>query len=465
MVTGDNPLTAHFIAKEAGIIDGTEGPNALMEGPTFRKMSPEERAAVALDIRVLARSSPTDKLMLVREHKRLGEVVSVTGDGTNDAPALKEADVGFALGLAGTEIAKEACDIVILDDNIQSMARAVLWGRNVYQSIRKFLQFQLVVNVVAVTLNFISACAGVPLPLGAVPLLWVNMIMDSMGALALATEPPRMSLMDRKPFGRRAPLINRAMYRNIIGMSIYQLIVCLVLQFAGESIFNMSCFPASFGTNDDENCYGTTLQLNSMIFNVFVFMQVCNEINSRRIEESNVWSELHKSHLFCIIIVITIGIQALIMEVVGATQVGEKIGIVGVTGAMWGAALLLGFITFPVGYFIRLVPLEWCIGPLDEDVTQMSKFEKLIHFPQRKAPVFEDEEDESTSEEAGPVEEILKEKSAAADLGKSTESARRLIKLRVYVHAVAFVNVVQRSTTSNTKRIKDTLSENEIRAA
>ena len=159
MVTGDNALTAQAIAKEAGIlVEGDDG--LVLEGPVFRKMSRKEQEAIATKIRVLARSSPADKLMLCNLQKELGEVVSVTGDGTNDAPALKDADVGFALGIAGTEIAKEACDIVILDDNIQSM-KAVLWGHSVFQSIRKFLQFQLVVNVVAVSLNFISACAGI----------------------------------------------------------------------------------------------------------------------------------------------------------------------------------------------------------------------------------------------------------------------------------------------------------------
>mmetsp|Transcript_14750 Transcript_14750/g.31607 ORF Transcript_14750/g.31607 Transcript_14750/m.31607 type:complete len:1093 (-) Transcript_14750:140-3418(-) len=470
MVTGDNPLTAKFIAHEAGILDGSEGPNALLEGPVFRKMSSEEKRAVALDIRVLARSSPTDKLVLVRQHKALGEVVSVTGDGTNDAPALKEADVGFALGLAGTEIAKEACDIVILDDNIQSMAKAVLWGRNVYTSIRKFLQFQLVVNVVAVTLNFISACAGVPLPLGAVPLLWVNMIMDSMGALALATEPPRMSLMERKPFGRVAPLINRGMFRNIIGMSIYQLIVSLVLQFAGHKIFNIDCFPAKFGSNPEDLCYGRTLQQNSMIFNVFVFMQIFNEVNSRRIEEKNVFSELHRSHIFIGIIIITIGVQVAIMLGVGITRVGEKIGIVEITGPMWGAAIVLGALTLPLGFLIRLVPLDWCFGPNDDDVTEMSKIEKLLHFPQRKAPEFEAEDvEEDTTDDMGSdsveknVARSVGETVAVGELaddgvkkgGSVMSKSRRLVKLRVYVHAVAFVNVVQRSTTSQQLRIKD----------
>lgn len=304
MVTGDNVLTAKFIAKEAGILDDEYEEGAVMEGKKFRQMSEAERAEVALPLRVLARSSPNDKLLLVQSHKRLGEVVSVTGDGTNDAPALKEADVGFALGLAGTEIAKEASDIIILDDNISSMAKAVLWGRNVYDSIRKFLQFQLVVNIVAVSLNFISACAGKPLPLGAVPLLWVNMIMDSMGALALATEPPRRELMKRKPFGRRAPLINRAMMRNIVGISLYQLVVCLILQYAGTRIFNIDC-------TDAEQC---ELEISSVIFNTFVFMQVFNEISSRRIDEFNVFQDIFKSYYFMAIIAITIVVQVTLWD-------------------------------------------------------------------------------------------------------------------------------------------------------
>ncbi|KAA8494279.1 Calcium-transporting ATPase 4, plasma membrane-type [Porphyridium purpureum] len=461
MVTGDNPLTAKFIATEAGILDGSEGPEALLEGPVFRKMSDEEKRRVALGIRVLARSSPTDKLLLVRQHKKLGEVVSVTGDGTNDAPALKEADVGFALGLAGTEIAKEACDIVILDDNIQSMAKAVLWGRNVYSSIRKFLQFQLVVNVVAVTLNFISACAGRRLPLGAVPLLWVNMIMDSMGALALATEPPRMSLMDNKPFGRRAPLINRAMFRNIFGVSIFQLTVTLVLMFAGNDIFNLGCFPPEFAPDEEFPCEGSTLKLNSLIFNTFVFMQIFNEINSRRIEERDVFSKILDSKLFCVIIVITILVQVALMLGVGQTRVGQQIGIVTISGAMWGTSIVIGLLALPVGFLVRSIPLDWCAGPLDDDITQMSKFEKFFHFPQRKEPVFEEDEEEEGDDESlmedttgarVPLAEVVDASKLASD------RAQRLVKLRVYVHAVAFINVVNRAASSK-KMIKSVGTE------
>lgn len=379
-----------------------------------------------------------------------------------DGPALKEADVGFALGIAGTEIAKEACDIVILDDNISSMTKAVLWGRNVYESIRKFLQFQLVVNVVAVTLNFISACAGVPLPLGAVPLLWVNMIMDSMGALALATEPPRPELLQRQPYGRRAPLINRAMFRNIIGMSIYQLIVCLILQFRGEDIFGFDeCLQLDgIEPTVSSPCPGTDLQINSVIFNVFVFMQIGSEINSRRIAEFNIFSRIQHSALFLIIVGITVGIQVAIMLIVGGTTVGDSIGIGKINGVAWGTAIVLGILVLPVGFLIRLFPLDWCYGPTDEDPTQMSKLETLLHLPKRKPHVAEIEDDEATAEifgadKSAPASNIARSPSEAADefrvavaaTGKTAPSPAR-VRLRVFVHAVAFVNVVSRGRLS-----------------
>ncbi|CAL6274287.1 unnamed protein product [Bathycoccus prasinos] len=353
MVTGDNAVTARAIAIEAGIFDPNEEEKGatILEGPVFRKMSRAEQESVAMKIRVLARSSPTDKLVLCNLQRELGEVVSVTGDGTNDAPALKDADVGFALGIAGTEIAKEACDIVIMDDNIKSMAKAVLWGRNVYQSIRKFLQFQLVVNVVAV------------ITLGAVPLLWVNMIMDSMGALALATEPPSDRLMDRQPFGRTAPLVNKQMWRNIIGVSTYQLIVCITLMFAGTSIMGIEC-PIIDG---HEDCHHRTLELNGFIFNAFVFMQVFSEVNSRRISDFNVFEDIHKSGLFCTIILLTVGVQVLFIEVVGSTVVGPAIGFVNLTTKEWITSIVLGVIILPVGALTRCVPLSLFPGVTDEE--------------------------------------------------------------------------------------------------
>ena len=379
MVTGDNKLTAEAIAREAGILeDGDDG--LILEGPVFRKMSQSEKEAVAVKIRVLARSSPADKLTLCNLQKSLGEVVSVTGDGTNDAPALKDADVGFALCIAGTEIAKEACDIVILDDNIASMAKAVLWGRNVFQSIRKFLQFQLVVNVVAVSLNFISAAAGITeLPLAAVPLLWVNMIMDSMGALALATEPPSPHLMERKPFGRSAPLVNREMWRNIVVMSVYQLIVCLVLLFAGQDLLGID--------ETDGDAHYRTLRVNSVIFNTFVFMQIFSEINSRKITEWNVFEGIQDSPIFCFIIFLTIGTQAAFIEGVGRTVVGPAIGFMNLTGGEWAVCIVIGFCALPVGFIARQLPLDIFPGMTDEEAAAAAMEEKKLAVAAANAAV------------------------------------------------------------------------------
>merc|ERR1711998_681402 len=218
-------------------------------------MGAEQRHALAR-LQVLARSSPTDKLTLVRRLKEMGEVVAVTGDGTNDAPALKEANVGLAMNIAGTEVAKDASDIVIMDDNFRSIVSAVKWGRSVFDNIRKFIQFQLTINFVALILAFFSAvwCAFAPppetdvtkasfdtekcTPLNAIQLLWINLIMDSMGALALATEEPEDSLLDRKPIGKTEGLISPIMVRNITIQGVYQLIVLFGILFKGDLMFN-----------------------------------------------------------------------------------------------------------------------------------------------------------------------------------------------------------------------------------
>ncbi|KAG5008585.1 hypothetical protein JHK87_017100 [Glycine soja] len=225
MVTGDNLQTAKAIALECGILASIEDavePN-IIEGKKFRELSEKEREDIAKKITVMGRSSPNDKLLLVQALRKGGEVVAVTGDGTNDAPALHEADIGLSMGIQGTEVAKESSDIIILDDNFASVV--VRWGRSVYANIQKFIQFQLTVNVAALVINVVAAITSGDVPLNAVQLLWVNLIMDTLGALALATEPPTDRLMHRSPVGRRSfdfPMHNFNQRHNIV-------FLCLVL--------------------------------------------------------------------------------------------------------------------------------------------------------------------------------------------------------------------------------------------
>lgn len=260
MVTGDNMMTAKSIARQCGIY--VHGSIAL-DGSSFRKMSRQERQSILPQLRVLARSSPEDKRLLVNDLKQLGEVVAVTGDGTNDGPALKAADVGFSMGIAGTEVAKEASSIILMDDNFSSIVKAISWGRCVNDSVKKFLQFQLTVNVTAVMLTILSAMGSQEQKsiLTAVQLLWVNLIMDTFAALALATDPPSADLLKRSPESKNASLINISMWKMIIGQSIYQIGVILV--FLYTNILGLKNEPAT---------------LQTVVFTIFVFCQIFNEI-------------------------------------------------------------------------------------------------------------------------------------------------------------------------------------------
>ncbi|XP_065279219.1 plasma membrane calcium-transporting ATPase 3 isoform X9 [Emys orbicularis] len=315
MVTGDNINTARAIAAKCGILQPGED-FLCLEGKEFNRRIRNEKGEIEQErldkiwpkLRVLARSSPTDKHTLVKGiiDSTIGEqrqVVAVTGDGTNDGPALKKADVGFAMGIAGTDVAKEASDIILTDDNFSSIVKAVMWGRNVYDSISKFLQFQLTVNVVAVVVAFTGACITQDSPLKAVQMLWVNLIMDTFASLALATEPPTESLLLRKPYGRNKPLISRTMMKNILGHGVYQLSIIFTLLFAGEIIFDID-------SGRNAPLHAPPSEHYTIIFNTFVLMQLFNEVNARKIHgERNVFQGVFGNPIFCAIVLGTFGIQ------------------------------------------------------------------------------------------------------------------------------------------------------------
>ncbi|KAG5830798.1 hypothetical protein ANANG_G00314410 [Anguilla anguilla] len=368
MVTGDNINTARAIATKCGILQ-PGGDFLCMEGKEFNRRIRNEKGEIEQEridkiwpkLRVLARSSPTDKHTLVKgiidstvlEQR---QVVAVTGDGTNDGPALKKADVGFAMGIAGTDVAKEASDIILTDDNFSSIVKAVMWGRNVYDSISKFLQFQLTVNVVAVIVAFTGACItqDSPLkavqmlwdsPLKAVQMLWVNLIMDTFASLALATEPPTESLLLRKPYGRNKPLISRTMMKNILGHGVYQLTIIFTLLFAGEQIFDID-------SGRNAPLHAPPSEHYTIVFNVFVMMQLFNEINARKIHgERNVFEGIFNNLIFCSIVFGTFIIQIVIVQFGG-----KPFSCVGLSVDQWLWCVFLGMGCLLWGQFISSIP-------------------------------------------------------------------------------------------------------------
>uniref|UniRef100_A0A8C6JA17 Calcium-transporting ATPase n=1 Tax=Melopsittacus undulatus TaxID=13146 RepID=A0A8C6JA17_MELUD len=357
MVTGDNINTARAIATKCGIL--LPGEDFLcLEGKEFNRLIRNEKGEVEQEqldkiwpkLRVLARSSPTDKHTLVKGiiDSTIGDqrqVVAVTGDGTNDGPALKKADVGFAMGIAGTDVAKEASDIILTDDNFTSIVKAVMWGRNVYDSISKFLQFQLTVNVVAVIVAFTGACITQDSPLKAVQMLWVNLIMDTFASLALATEPPCESLLLRKPYGRNKPLISRTMMKNILGHAVYQLAIIFTLLFAGERFFDID-------SGRNAPLHSPPTEHYTIVFNTFVMMQLFNEINARKIHgERNVFESIYRNPIFCSVVLGTFAAQILIVEFGG-----KPFSCSGLTLSQWFWCIFIGVGELLWGQLICTVP-------------------------------------------------------------------------------------------------------------
>jgi len=371
---------------------------------------------IVYGLRVIARSQPNHKYALVTGLKQMEHVVAVTGDGTNDAPALSKADVGFAMN-AGTDIAKEASDIVIMDNQFTSIVMAIKWGRNVFDNIRKFIQFQLTVNVSACVLVMIGASVGQKSPLTAIQMLWVNMIMDSLGSLALASEKPTDKLLDRNPIKRNDFIINRKMMKHIIGQSTYQLIILFVILFSAQlwlpeykqnwqeiAYIMKKCYPNApiYAKNDDlkpenmyvvsgmesffsnstnttfpsfSSCRGNeylgesqslkmaykTIKTNefatphfTVLFNTFVLMQLVNEWCCRVIDDTyNFCFNIHTNFLFIILWSIELGLQIIIVCLTGPVF---KVTKGGISGEHWGICIAFAMLTLPINVLLKMLP-------------------------------------------------------------------------------------------------------------
>lgn len=320
MVTGDNLQTAKRIATECGIL----GDNSVaIEGPAFRVLSDRDKQTLLPHLRVMARSSPADKYDLVRRLRRMGEVVAVTGDGTNDAPALKEADVGFSMGRSGTQIAMNASDIVLLDDNFGSIVKAIRWGRNVFDSIRKFLQFQLSVNLTAIVLTFAGSAAEGRSPLSAVQLLWVNLIMDTFGALALATDEPAANILERPPNSRLESLVNRGMLYYIMFQCGFQSILLLALLFSAYSLFGVDA--------------ADTVAIDSLVFTTFVLFQVANIVAARGLTlGAGMLQGMLRNRLFLLIVSVILLVQVILVQFGG-----DFTGTVRLSAVQWAGCAAL----------------------------------------------------------------------------------------------------------------------------
>lgn len=296
IVTGDTSLTAIEIARQAGLWNEYDTDENFITGSEFESLDEEAAKEAALRIKVMSRARPSDKMRLVRLLQESGEVVAVTGDGTNDAPALNYADVGLAMG-SGTAVAKEASDIILLDDSFASVVNAVQWGRSIYLNIQKFIQFQLTINVVALLTALTGPFIGIEFPLTVTQMLWVNLIMDTFAALALATEPSYREVMKKRPRRVKSFIVSRPMLFNIIDQGVLFLAVLLVLLFNYKADGDISIYELS------------------KFFTIFVMLQFWNMFNARTLGGNNsAFYKLRENRSFIFIAIVIFVLQIVIIE-------------------------------------------------------------------------------------------------------------------------------------------------------
>ncbi len=285
MITGDNKDTALAIGEEVGLIQSEH--DLVLTSDELNALTDEEVKQVIPNLKIVARSLPQDKSRLVRISEQMGLVVGMTGDGVNDAPALKKADVGFAMG-SGTEVAKEASEIVILDDNFLSISKAILFGRTIFKSIRKFIIFQLTVNLCAISLSIIGPFIGIDTPVTVIQMLWINMIMDTLAGIAFAYEPPLLDYMKEKPKKKEEAIMNKYMMHEILFTGTYSALLCV--------LFLKNPWISSFFRTDPNQKY-----LMTAFFGLFIFMGIFNCFNART-ERLNLVSNILWNRAFVFII-------------------------------------------------------------------------------------------------------------------------------------------------------------------
>lgn len=330
MITGDNVLTARTIAKEVGLIESDN--DIVLTSEELNKLSDEEVKNILPRLRVVARSLPEDKRRLVNLSQELGLVVGMTGDGVNDAPALKRADVGFAMG-SGTEVAKEVSDIIILDDNFASIAQTILFGRTIFKSIRKFIIFQLTVNITAVSLSVIGPFFGIISPVTVIQMLWINMVMDTLAGVAYAYEPPLKEYMNESPKKRDEKILNSYMINEILITGLYVSLLCM--------FFLKSDFIHSFYRIGNDDKY-----IMTAFFGLFIFTTIFNAFNART-HRLNVFANLMKNKVF-LFIILFVAIVQIIMIYFG----GSIFRTTGLTFLEFDLMLILSFSVIPFD-FIR----------------------------------------------------------------------------------------------------------------
>ena len=296
MITGDNKDTAIAIAKECGIINNIN--DIVLTSDELNKRTDAEIKQILPHLKVVARSLPQDKSRLVKISREMNLVVGMTGDGVNDAPALKKADVGFSMG-SGTEVAKEASDIVILDDNFKSISKAILFGRTIFKSIRKFIIFQLTVNICAVSLSIIGPFIGVETPVTVIQMLWINMVMDTLAGLAFSFEPPLLEYMDEKPKKKDEQIINKYMINEILFTGTYSSILCVLF-------LKLPIIKELYRFNID------SIYLMTAFFGLFIFIGIFNSFNART-HRLNLFANILKNKVFIIIISFIIIVQLFLL--------------------------------------------------------------------------------------------------------------------------------------------------------